>query len=137
MKYGPEGGGVINSNPCPRHQIGPINFSFKKTKVYTCPGTEKKSERDSDILKWFSGVGSEKKVDSLYKFQWWKSSKIDGFDTFFTFDPQKTISKCRNHASTRIGVYFELLSTQNEVMTGIVKILTMRLRKTTQKLYSN
>ena len=35
------------------------------------------------------------------------------------------------------GDFSQVLSTQNEVMTGIVKILTMRLRKTTQKLYSN
>ena len=68
---------------CARKGFGPINFLFRKPKVYTYPGTEKKSEWDSDILKWFSGVGTEKKVDSLYKLQWGKSSKIDGFGTFF------------------------------------------------------
>ena len=44
-------GGFMNSNPCARHQIGPINFLFRKSKVYSCPVTQKKFELDSDILK--------------------------------------------------------------------------------------
>ena len=88
---------LMHSNICRTHQIGPINFLFRKPKVYTYPGTEKQSEHDSDILKWFSGVGNKKKVDSLYKLQRGKSSKIDRFGTFFTSDPEKTTSKCRNH----------------------------------------
>ncbi|MBT6870221.1 MAG: cyclic nucleotide-binding domain-containing protein, partial [Candidatus Marinimicrobia bacterium] len=33
--------------------------------------------------------------------------------------------------------FSQILSNQNEVMTGIIKILTQRLRETTQKLYAN
>tara|TARA_B110000438_G_scaffold296731_1_gene341883 strand:+ start:3 stop:2360 length:2358 start_codon:yes stop_codon:yes gene_type:complete len=33
--------------------------------------------------------------------------------------------------------FSQVLSNQNEVMTGIIKILTQRLRETTQKLYAN
>ena len=33
--------------------------------------------------------------------------------------------------------FSQVLSTQNNVMVGIIKILTKRLRETTQKLYAN
>ena len=80
-------GGVMNSSPCPRHQIGPINFIFRESKVYSCPVMQKKIELDSDILKWFSRGRKKKSGSPFIIYNGENQAKSPDLATFFTSEP--------------------------------------------------
>ena len=114
-------GGSMNLNMCRTHQIDPINFLFRKSKVYSCPVTQKKIELDSDILKWFSRGRKKKKWISLYNLQRGKSRKIKQNRLIWHIFPLQTPRKqlqnvgitSKKFLSTRILVYFGLVCSKS------------------------